>query len=134
MIDGDHGAAPQVHSWKRLYLWDERASRGLTGSPGSRATGAISGAVAGAVAGKLAGQTITNALFSKQAGPAVSGGEEREPAASEILAAGNKGSINQVFPELFRNKTLGEIDELAKQGDRAARTAKKLLTDSMFDK
>jgi hypothetical protein len=45
-----------------------------------------------------------------------------------------KGSINKVFPEELRNKTVEEIYERARQGNEAARTAKKLLTDGRFRK
>jgi hypothetical protein len=39
-----------------------------------------------------------------------------------------------VFPEEMRDKTRAEIDALAKAGDKAAKTAKKLLTDKRFNK
>ena len=57
-----------------------------------------------------------------------------EPTAGDIISKEKKGSINRVFPGEMRGKTRSEIDELAKEGNRAARTARKLLTDKRFDK
>ena len=60
--------------------------------------------------------------------------ESRDPTAGEIISKEKKGSINRVFPEQMRGKTLDEIKKLAGQGDAAAKTAKKLLTDKRFNK
>jgi RHS repeat-associated protein len=54
--------------------------------------------------------------------------------AGEIISLTKKGSINRVFPEQFRNKTLAEIEKLARTGNRAARTAIKLLKNRRYDK
>jgi len=54
--------------------------------------------------------------------------------AQDMIARRCKGSINKVFPEELRNKTLEEIFKLARQGNEAARTAKKLLMDGRFRK
>jgi|GEM_PF-4717796 len=52
----------------------------------------------------------------------------------QIIEAYKKGSIMRKFPSQFLEKTIEEIDESAKKGERDARTAMKLLTDSRFDK
>jgi RHS repeat-associated protein len=54
--------------------------------------------------------------------------------AQDMIARRCKGSINKVFPEELRNKTVEEIYKMARQGNEAARTAKKLLTDGRFRK
>ncbi|MBK6423774.1 MAG: hypothetical protein IPF77_16460 [Gemmatimonadetes bacterium] len=75
-------------------------------------------------------------LFADAAGtPAGGAGEQpKSPTAQEIISQSKKGSINRRFPGEMLGKTMEEIERLAKAGDRAARTAKKLLTDSRFDK
>lgn len=57
-----------------------------------------------------------------------------ELTAESIIARFKRGSINQVFPGEMRGKTLAEIDELAKGGSKAAKTAYKLLTQARFNK
>jgi hypothetical protein len=68
----------------------------------------------------------------------LTGGDEVEeapaPTADEIISAERKGSIRREFPGEMLGKTQAEIDALARAGDRAARTARKLLTDSRFKK
>jgi RHS repeat-associated protein len=54
--------------------------------------------------------------------------------AEKIIAKECKGSVRAEFPEELKKKTLEEIFELAKKGDPAARTARKLLTDNRFKK
>ena len=54
--------------------------------------------------------------------------------AEKIIAKECKGSIRAEFPGELMKKTLEEILELAKKGDPAARTAKKLLTENRFKK
>jgi hypothetical protein len=54
--------------------------------------------------------------------------------AEQWIANHCKGGIYREFPGEFRNSTIREIDELAKQGNRAAQKAKKLLTDKRFRK
>jgi RHS repeat-associated protein len=54
--------------------------------------------------------------------------------AKDWIAKQCKGSINQKFPDQFRNDTLAEIKNAAKSGDKAAQTAWKLLNDSRFKK
>jgi hypothetical protein len=96
---------------------------------------ALQGAAGGATGGLLLGKAITGVMFSKASSNTASGGaDEPERTAGEIISAEKKGSINRVFPEQMRGKTIGEIEKLAKQGDKAARTARKLLTDGRFDK
>jgi len=82
------------------------------------------------------GKLVTNALFADNGGASVGGTNEqsRSPTAREIISQSKKGSINRRFPGEMLEKTMEEIARLAKAGDRAARTAKKLLTDSRFDK
>lgn len=57
-----------------------------------------------------------------------------ELTAERIIARFKKGSINQVFPGEMRAKTFNEIEELAKSGNRAAKTAYKLLKEIRFNK
>ena len=54
--------------------------------------------------------------------------------AEKIIAKECKGSIRAEFPGELMKKTLEEILELAKKGDPAARTARKLLTENRFKK
>ena len=75
---------------------------------------------------------LVDVLHAKKATPA--NAEEPEPTAGDIISKEKKGSINRVFPEEMRDKTRRQIEALAREGDRAARTAKKLLTDKRFNK
>ena len=54
--------------------------------------------------------------------------------AEEIIQEELKGSVNRVFPGEMKHKTLEEIKELAKQGNKAAQTAKKLLERPEYKK
>lgn len=54
--------------------------------------------------------------------------------AEDIIANECKGSINRKFPDQMRQKTLEEIEALAKQGDKPAQTAKKLLESLEYKK
>jgi hypothetical protein len=93
--------------------------------------GAFTQGIAGAAIGKAIGVGITNVMFSRRVSIAE---DNAEPTAGEIISREKKGSINRVFPGQFNGRTLSEIKELAKKGDRAAKTAMKLLTDSRFNK
>lgn len=57
-----------------------------------------------------------------------------ESTASQIISKELRGSVNRVFPAEMRDKTLAEINRLAREGNEAARTARKLLQDSRFKK
>jgi len=57
-----------------------------------------------------------------------------EQKANDIIGNEKKGSINREFPSEWRDKTYGEIKDAAKEGDRTAQKAKKLLDDKRFDK
>jgi RHS repeat-associated protein len=119
-----------------------------TGARVGTATGAIigtifgtpgAGTITGAGAGRLIGATIGFGLATAGAiwlatKEASDDAPAPEPTAGEIISAEKKGSINRVFPEEMRDKTRAEIDALAKAGDKAAKTAKKLLTDKRFNK
>jgi RHS repeat-associated protein len=63
-------------------------------------------------------------------------GQEKadEQTADEIISGSRRGSIRGRFPGQLLDKTLKEIDQLAKSGDKAAQTARKLLTDNRFKK
>ena len=52
--------------------------------------------------------------------------------ADDFIAQNCKASVNRRFPEQFRDMTLEEIFAAARAGDKAAKTAKKLLTDKRF--
>ena len=54
--------------------------------------------------------------------------------AIDVITKELKGSVHGKFPEELKNKTLEYIFDLAKKGDKAAKTAKKLLTDLRFRK
>jgi len=54
--------------------------------------------------------------------------------AREIIRDTKLGSINREFPSEMYDKTLEQIEHLAKQGNKAAKKAKKLLTDKRFNK
>ena len=98
--------------------------------------GAIPGAAAGNRIGWVIGAGIATAGAIALAAEASSDGaaEESPPTAGEIIADEKKGSINRVFPEQMRDLTFGEINKLAKAGNKIAQTARKLLTDKRFDK
>jgi RHS repeat-associated protein len=59
-------------------------------------------------------------------------GDERT--AGEIIGQEKKGSINREFPSDMLGKTADEINRLAREGNRAAQKAQKLLGDQRFDK
>jgi len=73
---------------------------------------------------------LLDMLQASKSGPP----DDNDPTAGEIISRDKKGSINRVFPGEMRDKTRGEIDELARKGDKAARTARKLLTEKRFNK
>jgi hypothetical protein len=54
--------------------------------------------------------------------------------AREILADECSGSIHRRFPAQWLDHTLAEIMQAARQGDKSAQTALKLLTDHRFKK
>lgn len=105
----------------------------IIGGAGGAVAGGLAGGLSGAVAG-LSRDIVSGiqAYFAKQAGPSSIG--ERAPTAGDIIAREKKGSINRVFPGELRGNTTEEINDLARQGDKAAQTARKLLTDKRFNK
>ncbi|SMB93716.1 RHS repeat-associated core domain-containing protein [Desulfonispora thiosulfatigenes DSM 11270] len=54
--------------------------------------------------------------------------------AREVIGKYKKGAINREFPSEYLDKTLDEIERLAKKGVKTAKKAKKLLQDKRFDK
>ncbi|MEX0963769.1 MAG: RHS repeat-associated core domain-containing protein [Pseudohongiellaceae bacterium] len=54
--------------------------------------------------------------------------------ADDFISQYCKANVNREFPGQLRSKTVSEIFDLARSGDRAARTAKKLLMDQRFRK
>ena len=58
----------------------------------------------------------------------------RKLTGEQIISRYKKGSIRSEFPSEYLGKTFNEIDREAGQGIDAAQTARKLLTDSRFDK
>jgi hypothetical protein len=98
---------------------------------------ALQGAAGGAAGGLALGKAITGKMFAENTSGRSSGGAAeapRSPTAGEIISQSKRGGINRVFPEEMRGKTMEEITKLAKQGDKVAQTARKLLTDKRFDK
>lgn len=57
-----------------------------------------------------------------------------ESTAGQIIAKECKASVTRVFPSQLLPKTLAEITKLANQGNKAGKTAKKLLSDKRFKK
>jgi RHS repeat-associated protein len=108
------------------------------GTIGGGFVGGTTGFAQGTAFGALAGTVVGGAVGSIACMGGVNGGggagDLDHMTADEILARYKKGSVRQVFPGEHLNKTLAEIRRLATAGDRAARTALKLLTDSRFDK
>ena len=107
---------------------------GVVAAPGEIAAGTALGAAVGHVVGEV----VSFAMSSSGKGASGGSGGQAEPGrdrtAADIISAEKRGAINRVFPEQFRNSTLDQIRGLAQQGDRAAKTALKLLTDSRFNK
>lgn len=60
--------------------------------------------------------------------------ESKSRTAGEIIGQEKKGAINREFPAEWRDATEQEIEDAAKQGDKSAQKAKKLLKDKRFDK
>ena len=54
--------------------------------------------------------------------------------ADEAISAYKKASIRREFPSQFLDRNLVEIEEVAKEGDRHARKALKLLFGKGYDK
>ncbi|MGA7614563.1 MAG: RHS repeat-associated core domain-containing protein [Thermoanaerobaculia bacterium] len=54
--------------------------------------------------------------------------------AKDVISKECKGSINREFPEQLREKSLSQIWKEAREGNKAAQTAKKLLSDSRLRK
>ena len=54
--------------------------------------------------------------------------------ADEVIATYKQASVRREFPSQFLHSTIPEIEEAARQGDRLARRALKLLLDRRFDK
>jgi RHS repeat-associated protein len=54
--------------------------------------------------------------------------------AIDIISKELKGSVHSEFPREMYEKTLEQITQLAKKGDKAAQTAKKLLTQKEYRK
>ncbi len=98
--------------------------------------GALPGAAAGNRIGWVIGAGIATAGAIALAADVSSDGaaEESPPTAGEIISDEKKGSINRVFPEQMRELTFGEINKLAKAGNKIAQTARKLLTEKRFNK
>jgi hypothetical protein len=58
--------------------------------------------------------------------------ENLDKRVEEFIVKDRKGSIRIEFPGEFLDAPVREVLEKAKSGDRAARTAKKLLIDNRF--
>ncbi|MFD0320123.1 hypothetical protein [Lysobacter gummosus] len=54
--------------------------------------------------------------------------------AEQIIAKELRAGVLREFPGQLRNKTLAEIFQGARAGDKACQTARKLLTDGRFKK
>ena len=60
--------------------------------------------------------------------------EKFKSKATDWISANCKGSINREFPQQFREKTLKEILDASRTGDKMAKKAWKLLNDNRFQK
>ncbi len=65
-------------------------------------------------------------------GPPTRSQEDRT--ANQIISLSKRASIRDVFPGQYLDSTLDQIRDNAAAGDKAARTALKLLTDKRFSK
>jgi hypothetical protein len=118
------------------------ALAGVRGGIVIGSAGGLPGAIVGGIAGGVTGLAIGTAagiLFNEAADDSDQAEEAQdERTAGEIISADKKGSINRRFPGEMVDKTLAEIDAIARGSDkaaaRAAKTARKLLTDRRFDK
>jgi len=59
---------------------------------------------------------------------------DQNKTARDIISEKKKAAINHEFPGEYFDKTLAEIERDARQGVENAKKAKKLLTDSRFNK
>ncbi|PVD49297.1 hypothetical protein DC498_25735 [Terrimonas sp.] len=66
--------------------------------------------------------------------PSIVFSTEKDRTAQDIISKDRKGSINSEFPDQYRDKTLGQIEKAAKQGQEGAKKALKLLKDGRFKK
>jgi hypothetical protein len=58
---------------------------------------------------------------------------ERDPLIEELLKT-KKGAIRREFPSEWINRRWRELERTARDGNKKARKAKKLLTDRRFNK
>ncbi len=58
---------------------------------------------------------------------------DSDPLIEELLKT-KKGSIRREFPREWIDRRWSELERAARDGDRKARKAKKLLTDRRFNK
>jgi len=84
-------------------------------------------------------RSLTNLYESGVLNPAQSqiaraGIERLSLTADQLIARELKASVLREFPGQLRQKTIAEIFQGAQNGDKACRTARKLLTDSRFKK
>jgi hypothetical protein len=89
----------------------------------------------GDIGGGVPKPNINQDLIKKLAAgaAALAAAADADRLAQDIISKDRKGSINKVFPDQFRNKTLREIENAART-DKAAKTALKLLRDGRFKK
>jgi hypothetical protein len=79
-------------------------------------------------------ESITLPQTKKDTKPQQKTTEDLNRTAQDVISKERQGGINREFPEQYRNKTLAEIQKDAKAGNRAAKTAEKLLKDGRFKK
>ncbi|MDR3742588.1 MAG: RHS repeat-associated core domain-containing protein [Terracidiphilus sp.] len=136
---GSLGAA--VFGAQNASTWNNAAGA-VNAAGGLEASLMAPWAVAGAdcLSGESkSGCAVNMALAVVPGGSELRGGAKALKAAEEMKAADYiakylKGGINAVFPGQFKGASIKEIEAAAKSGDRAARTALKLLTDGRFKK
>ncbi|WP_147405932.1 hypothetical protein ACPEAN_11810 [Ralstonia solanacearum] len=80
-------------------------------------------------------QTLIEAAGSNEQRAAIQNAINRLTSnADQIIAKECKASVREVFPGQWRERTLKEIMDASKDGDKTAKTAWKLLNDLRFKK
>jgi hypothetical protein len=111
----------------------------VLGGVGGGAAGGIAGAAAGLAAANVVEAAVQGTItavgrIGRAIGSLFNEDHSNVPTAQELIEKTRKGSVNREFPDELRDRTLEEITELAKKGDKRAQSARKLLTDKRFQK
>ncbi len=121
------------NNWYRFVLNSPTALTDPTGLVSS-AHGAIGRAMATGNVTELVGLLECGVGSAAQQAAVKAAIARLNSTAQQIIANELKGSVRKVFPSEMLGKSLAEIIRLAKDGNSAAQTARKLLTDRRFRK